>query len=115
MPYKNKEKQKEWARQYYAKNEERKENVRLTGLKRHREIREWMTEYKSNLKCEKCPEDHSACMDFHHEDPGKKEITIAKAIQHRWSRKRILKEIEKCIVLCANCHRKLHASVTQYG
>lgn len=65
--------------------------------------------YKDNLKCARCPEDHWACLEFHHEKD--KEITLAKAVNACWSIDRILKEMEKCIVLCANCHRKLHHPV----
>ena len=110
MAYKDKEKKREWDRKYYQANKsKRKEDIRLNGLKRHKEIRKWMAEYKSQLKCQLCPENSPFCMDFHHINPEEKEITIARAIQIRWSKTRILKEINKCIVLCANCHRKLHA------
>ena len=112
MPYKDKEKKKERDRKYYlAHREELKEKQKKKDLKRHKEIRKWFFDYKSTLKCEKCFERDPVCLDFHHIDPDKKEITIARAIQTRWSKTSILKEIEKCIVLCANCHRKLHASI----
>lgn len=56
------------------------------------------------LKCSNCPEDHPAALDFHHLDPSQKEHEPAKIT----SRKKLLEEIKKCIVLCSNCHRKLH-------
>ena len=56
------------------------------------------------VHCVKCGENHPAALDFHHTDPTQKEIAISAAT----SRKVILAEVEKCIVLCANCHRKLH-------
>ena len=100
---------KEQRKEYDKKrNAERKEFLRERDKRRHIEIREWFVEYKSHLKCERCPESHHSCLDFHHEDPNEKEITISRAIASRWSKDRIIKEIEKCSVLCANCHRKLH-------
>lgn len=69
---------------------------------------EWFRDYKRGLKCSRCPENHWACIEFHHKDPKTKEFSIVRAIARRLSIKRILAEIEKCEVLCANCHRKLH-------
>ena len=63
---------------------------------------------KSTLTCERCPENHPACIDFHHQDPTKKEVNIGEAFRLGYSKKRIEAEMEKCIVLCSNCHRKLH-------
>lgn len=73
-----------------------------------RKIKEWFSEYKGNLKCDRCPEDHPGCLVFHHNDPGEKEMTISNAVNGRWGKKRILAEMAKCTVLCSNCHNKLH-------
>lgn len=45
--------------------------------------------------------------DFHHKDPSKKDFTLAK--RNNRSFKAIQKELDKCILLCAICHRKRHA------
>lgn len=44
------------------------------------------------------------CYDFHHLDPNEKDFSIGKTS----SRLAALEEIKKCIMLCANCHRKWH-------
>lgn len=62
-------------------------------------------DYKKTLSCSKCGESHPACLDFHHK--GNKEFNISNVIRRK-SFKTIKKEIDKCIVLCANCHRKEH-------
>lgn len=50
------------------------------------------------------------CLEFHHIiNPKDKEFSPANAYSWGWGIERIKKEISKCIVLCANCHRKLHA------
>lgn len=101
----NQEKIREYRRKWYLKNQKAaKKAVR----KRKQEIRKWFDEYKSELQCVRCCEAHPACLEFHHRDPKKKEIVVSKALDWGWSIERILKEIAKCDVLCANCHRKQH-------
>jgi protein-arginine kinase activator protein McsA len=101
----NPEKMREYRREWYKKNSEHaKRKVR----ERKVELVEWFREYKRTLKCEQCPGSHEACLEFHHNDPSKKEMTLAKALINGWSKEKIMMEVEKCTVLCANCHRKLH-------
>ena len=58
-----------------------------------------------------CDESHPACLDFHHRDPREKVMILSKVTNQRgWSIERILAEIAKCEVICANCHRKEHWS-----
>jgi len=52
-------------------------------------------------------ESHPICLDFHHVNPGEKERGLNKIVNTH-NKKLILEEISKCIVLCANCHRKEH-------
>lgn len=99
------EEMRKYRREWYNRN---KEHAKQMLIKRRKDLKEWITEIKSKLKCEQCKFDHIACLHFHHTDPSKKEITISTAIHNGWQRDRILKEIEKCKVLCANCHYILH-------
>jgi hypothetical protein len=69
---------------------------------------QWLQELKATLACKNCGETHPGCLEFHHLDPTTKETSIAEMIQRGFSRQKILAEIAKCDVLCANCHRKLH-------
>lgn len=48
----------------------------------------------------------TAALEFHHVDPSQKEFQINK----RWSmtNEAIKKEIDKCVLLCSNCHREVH-------
>jgi hypothetical protein len=55
--------------------------------------------------CTRCAEDHWACLEFHH--VGDKKFNISE-FYHRMDRSSVLEEARKCIVLCANCHRKEH-------
>ncbi len=56
--------------------------------------------------CARCPEKDLACLDFHHRDRSDKLGHLG--VVRRFSKARILAEIAKCDVLCANCHRKHH-------
>jgi len=70
--------------------------------------KQWLDEQKA-AGCSKCPEKDHSCIDFHHTDPTTKEGNLARAVAH-WGLPKLQEEITKCILLCANCHRKLHAS-----
>ncbi len=58
--------------------------------------------------CKFCSEKDPVTLDFHHVNPKEKDLSIS-VIIHRYTTNKLVKEIEKCIVLCSNCHRKLHA------
>jgi len=79
-------------------------------LSRQREFKNKCLEYKG-FKCSKCGYDKcSAALDFHHIDPSKKEFIPSKYRHTSWSKNEniIKKELDKCIILCANCHREEH-------
>ncbi|MDD5193722.1 MAG: hypothetical protein PHF67_04005 [Candidatus Nanoarchaeia archaeon] len=103
MPYKDLEKRRECRRRWYHNN---KESEKMHVKRRKNEIRRWFEDYKSNLKCTKCSENHPAVIEFHHKN--NKDFDIAEMTHEGYSVNRIKKEIEKCIVLCSNCHRKEH-------
>lgn len=68
------------------------------------ENRAFIDRFKHIKGCLHCGEKRPWVLDFHH--LGDKDATIADLITY--SRQVIKKEIRKCIVLCANCHRDLH-------
>ncbi|RWZ87220.1 MAG: HNH endonuclease [Hydrotalea sp. AMD] len=54
-----------------------------------------------------------SALEFHHLDPTQKEFTISTTDSSGKGWKQIVSEIEKCVLLCANCHREVHSGVTQ--
>ena len=59
-------------------------------------------------KCERCGYDRCpAGFDFHHIIPEEKEFSIGENCGN-FAYERLLNEVEKCGLLCANCHRELH-------
>lgn len=75
-------------------------------IKYHKQ-KEELNEFKKQKKCAKCGENRFYLLDFHHINPETKVDTIAKLSAHS-STKTMYEEIEKCICLCANCHREFH-------
>ena len=60
-------------------------------------------------KCEKCGYDKNmAALEFHHINPEEKEFTLDARSLERNSDESILKEFNKCVLLCANCHSETH-------
>ena len=60
-------------------------------------------------KCEKCGYDKNmSALEFHHLHPEEKEFTLDSRNLERHSDEEILKEFDKCILLCANCHAEFH-------
>ncbi len=71
-----------------------------------------VVKYKGG-KCVICGYDKSVeALEFHHIDEKKKLFGISgQGLTRSWERVR--KEADKCILLCANCHRELHAKIVQ--
>lgn len=109
MPYKDKDKRIEHAREYGANwYQKHKDEVMAKGKRTKNEIKEWYREYKRTLYCTICGENHPACLQFHHRNKAEKSFNIADMARRPTSKKRIINEIKKCDVLCVNCHAKLH-------
>jgi predicted nucleic-acid-binding Zn-ribbon protein len=108
MPYKDLEVRKayhkEQSRKHYEANKEAV--IQKTADKKKAFRIEWQ-EYKATLACTKCGFSHSAALDFHHENPEEKEYNIHRLLSNGQYAK-LHKELKKCIVLCANCHRIHH-------
>lgn len=65
--------------------------------------------YKLQNPCILCGEDEPSCLDFHHPDPSDKEFNVAEYYACSWAK--IHKEMLKCVVVCRNCHAKIHAGL----
>lgn len=92
------ERTKEWGRTHRT---ERRKAVQDMRDRRRNEIQQ----YKKSIGCCMCGESDPACLDFHHLDSEEKEFEIA---QLTLSKAKMEEEIKKCVVICSNCHRKVH-------
>jgi len=105
MPFKDAEARRINRRKWYKINA--KSAVEIVK-ERKQKIKKWFGDYKKGIKCSMCSESHPATIDFHHRNSKEKDNGIAYFVANGYSPKRILRELEKCKVLCANCHRKVH-------
>lgn len=102
---KDHELEKQYKREWYYRNRQR---IIDANKARKQEIKQWFEIYRSTLKCTRCGFDHPAVLDFHHLDPSEKEANVVIMVHEGYAKERILEEIAKCIVVCANCHRIIH-------
>lgn len=79
-----------------------------TGAQLRNCIKKWALEYKGN-KCEICG--YNKCeeaLEFHHLNPNEKDFCISdRDIKLNWLK--IKEELDKCQLVCANCHREIHS------
>lgn len=75
--------------------------------KRRAKVKAMALEYKGG-KCSQCGYDKcTSALEFHHNDPSVKEFGIGfKGETRSWERTK--RELDKCVLLCANCHREAH-------
>src|SRR3989338_5363741 len=91
---------------------QRAETIKKAVIKRRKNIRRMAIEYLGG-KCQLCG--YVKCLealDIHHKNPNNKNFGISEdGITRSW--KRVKSEIQECILICANCHREIHAGITQ--
>jgi hypothetical protein len=63
--------------------------------------------------CQKCDDGRSYVLTFHHLEPANKKFNLSDG--RHYTKEAILKEIEKCVVLCANCHQEFHYHERNFG
>ncbi len=80
--------------------------------KRRRKIKAMAIEYKGG-KCQICGYfKYQGALDLHHTNSKSKKFGIGdKGYTRSW--KKVKAELDKCILVCANCHRELEAGITQ--
>lgn len=75
--------------------------------KRRKEVKKELVEYKGG-KCSRCGYAKSLnALEFHHENDDK-EFSLGTVNKGYFSMLRLKREVDKCILLCANCHREEH-------
>jgi len=77
------------------------------ALLRQRKFKTKCIEYKGG-KCENCGYNKfQGALEFHHRDPTEKDFQLSKA--RSWTfNERVKNELDKCQILCSNCHKELH-------
>jgi len=80
--------------------------------KRRRKLKEMAVKYKGG-KCVFCGYKKTInALEFHHLERGRKDFSLSqRGLTRSWER--IKKELDKCLLVCANCHREIHAGKLQ--
>lgn len=95
--------QREYKKKHYYKNKEahyirnQKTKVKLKSI----------VEIEKNKGCFVCQETFHQCLEFHHLEQKDKFEEIG-VLKNLGSERKLLEELKKCVLLCANCHRKVH-------
>ena len=91
---------------------DRRESLIKAVAKRRKKIKELAVDYKGG-KCQICK--YSKCigaLELHHIQSDKKSFGIGdKGYTRSWEKVR--NELDKCVLLCANCHREVESGITQ--
>lgn len=73
---------------------------------RRQRLKELAIEYKGG-KCEVCGYSRSIwALEFHHKESSQKDFSVSKYQTLAWSK--LKQELDKCMIVCANCHREIH-------
>jgi len=98
--------QKQQQRRWYEQNKEiHKTNVYRKKKKRIEDARRFIWDFLRRNPCIDCGERDPYVLEFDHVS-GRKKAEVTKMVQDGYALKTIQAEIEKCVIRCANCHKK---------
>jgi len=92
--------------------EDSKKNNSKSVINWRKDKKKRLIEYKGGC-CEICG--YNKCvtaLDFHHKDPKTKDFTIS---GKSYSFERLKNEVDKCILVCSNCHSEIHEEINEIG
>lgn len=107
---------REYQRKWVSDNREKQRERNRNNNKRIRERNgKYVHDFLIKNPCSICLESDPVVLDFDHIDPSTKIDTISNLIRQSHSLEKIQEEIEKCQILCANCHRRKTAIDNNWG
>jgi len=103
----------DYRRQHYLNNKEKYiEKARKWNRKQGKIIKEYLYKILSQSECIDCGENDILVLEFDHIE--NKKNSISKMYKNRYSLTAIDEELEKCVVRCANCHRRKTAQESNF-
>lgn len=82
-------------------------------LIRQKDLKQQCVDYKGG-KCYFCGYNkYYGSLDFHHKDPSKKDYGISRGRCYNFDKLKI--ELDKCILVCRNCHGEIHGGIIEIG
>ena len=108
MPIKDKQKNREYQREWARK---RGKTKRIN--QRGPENRQKLVDDAKSHPCVVCNIEYPlCCMDLHHADNSEKTVSLT-GLTRTGPYDKLKEEVDKCVPLCANCHRLVHAGIKQ--
>ena len=90
---------------YYANQDRQKENVKRNNQNYREQARQFILDYLLVHPCSICGEADPRVLEFHHE--GQKENEVSRLMGRGATLDALKREVAKCSVVCANCHRRI--------
>ncbi len=105
MPHKDPEERRAYKRAWYRKNTKK---VYGEVRARKKKLKHKFDLWREEQGCKRCGYNkYYGALELHHLAKSE-EPSVAILVNHGYGWKKIMKEAEKCILLCANCHREVH-------
>jgi predicted HNH restriction endonuclease len=95
--------------QYYYANDDRQEYLKDKAAQVTERNKDFSDRVKSNNCCRYCSESIDCVLEWHHLE--EKDSNVSDLVRSEYSIERIAEEMDKCVLLCANCHKKAHANM----
>lgn len=95
----------------YKSSPEDRQRIRRNHKNSSARNKDYWRSYLKDKSCLHCGFNNPVALDFHHLDPKDKKNSVAVLKNNSYSIETIEKEMSKCIILCANCHRIEHSKV----
>ena len=114
MPHKDPTERKLYQSEYKKGYQKRPDVIEKRKVLREQRVernKQFVLEHMT--RCIECGESEPVVIDFHHLDASEKEDGISRLIWNNSSLDKIKREIDKCVCLCSNCHRRVHAGTLQ--
>ncbi len=93
--------------QYYQRTKEVQAEQKVNRIEEKRETaRHYVFQYLQSHPCEICGETDPYVLTFHH-IRGRKKMNLSQMVNQGYSIEALQEEIDKCQVLCANCHMRV--------
>jgi len=113
----SKDKMREYMRKRRRESPSYAEQIKkdsIRNIKKNRNLKRKAAIYKGD-KCSACNKQYDdVCYDFHHIDPTTKEHLItANFLRYPWPQ--VKTELDKCVLVCSNCHRIIHKRKDIHG